>query len=300
MRSQTTRLSALFVSSLFAACDGGNFPSSPGYTPPSSTTPPCTMITDIREGKEYTWPAEGALIVKRSDTSPMGLGRRFIDQPVLIVDVSGVAGQYCTKELLISGLWFNVPLAFEPKNLSLRDSAKVYVDTVDQKNLVSVIDAWGPQGPIEKATEWGAGIPAKILVQPGQTRKIILTIDTTFFEPQNMGHATLLRVDWGVKTGKGGSSSPPVEGNSLTYKTTLMEVCKPVEDKMALLNMPLSGWKCGVDSTPRNILMYVPPENTSCDLSIDKIGYGEVKPEQILSDSEFYSGSGQQIFRCRH
>jgi hypothetical protein len=95
MRNGSKVLQQIFASSLTllsGGCDGGGFQS---FTPPAANTPPCTHYTYGPSNMSSIHDADAGIKAKKSDSSPKGMLKRFVNQPVFTTDIAVDSGPFC-------------------------------------------------------------------------------------------------------------------------------------------------------------------------------------------------------------
>lgn len=288
---------ALFVLLLsVVACGSG------GYTPPP--LPTCTSYSKTTGGRTTTTWLSGAINAKLSTDSPKGPLPRFFGQVILSVDLTATSGPTC-HNLEVQDLLINVPDTFlAPLSAGWRIQQHLYFDTIDKAHELT------PYSGIPSVP--GLYLPGPIKTfKPGDTHKLIFTIDSTYFVPVTQGEVSLVNVRWsapdvpGQIKGSIEAASLQALGNSVTSPTiifdrTLEPVCAAVEDKITAIQMPMSGWTC--QGVTRDFLVLAPEDLKDCRLFIPSHGPIPITPEQIFSPTEFHVpiNNGMDFIRCTH
>lgn len=289
---------ALFVLLLSVVACGG------GYTPPP--LPTCTSYTQTTSGgRTFTTWLSGAIRAKLSADSPKGPQPRFFGQVVLTVDLTAASGPNC-HDLEVQDIFLDVPDKFlTASSPGWRLSQHLYFDSIDKSHELT------PYSGVPSVS--GLFIPGSFkFFKPGDTHKLIYTIDSTYFVPVTQGQISLSDIRWRApdvpgQTGRGSieSSSLREMGNSITSPTlifdrTLEPICAAVEDKIAAIRMPMSGWTC--QGKTKDFLVLAAEDLKDCRLFIPSYGQVPVTPEQIFSPTEFRVpiNNGMDFIPCTH
>jgi hypothetical protein len=187
----------------------------------------------------------------------------------------------------------------------LRKATHVFVDTVSESNELGLVHSWHSTGGVEPATEYQGAISTSVFMKPGEIKRFVFTLDSTYFEPGTSGFVGLLNVSWRTSDRLGrfdGNISSPVEGNIVSFEETLMPVCEEVENKIKDLKLPMSGWKCGNDPKEVNLLIFAREDEAKCFVRFDEADYMPITAGQILSKQQiqFFDNSGIPSFKCVH
>lgn len=249
--------------------------------------------------EEMPSPAPGCsriLAVTKSARSPQGGIKRFVGQPLLSVEITAPAGAGCMDEE-VAYIDTALPDTFYKMTLP-RQAEQLYVVQVDAAHELRRKDY--------PTTE----LVTPITLKPGEKKLLIVTFNTTLFEPGTEGQAVLKELGWHIS---GKPFDPyyltmhgsPIEGNVVSFNRTLMDICQAVEDKIEMLQMPLKGWTCDFLGTV-DFLIYAPEDQKTCRMRVkdatgpEGIGYSIITPEQIKSAREVELKFDNSQPKCTH